>query len=214
MSEKGGKAAASIISLASTRDKPDYYEILQLEPDANHADIVRAHRHAMEIYKQNSLAAYSLFNDKEKGKALAQIDEAYHVLAFPDKRALYDQAYMRRWPEKTAAGSAGKPNETKKNPARVAPQKDKREFEQLVTETRVFTGATLKAIREHLQITVDEIAGKTKICEATLLAIEDEETALLPSGVYLKSFVRQYAAQLGLDPQKVVDSYPPLQDVE
>ena len=92
MSRKRKKSAA-VISLDTAKDKPNYYEILQIEPDARQAEIIRAYRRAKETYKQNSLTAYSLFSDEEIEKSLALIDEAYQVLEYPEKRRLYDQVH-------------------------------------------------------------------------------------------------------------------------
>jgi len=211
MSGKIKKSTASVISISAARDEPNYYELLQLEPDASHAEIVNAHRRAKETYKQNSLTTYSLFDDEEMEKMLAQIDEAYHVLAQPGKRRLYDQAHTGSRRRKTAT-KARKSRGDRKKPTKVPSQKRKKEFERLVAETRVFSGAALKTIREHRKIPIDEIADRTKICKTSLLAIENEEATLLPSRVYLKSFLRQYANELGLDPEAVAETYPPLQD--
>lgn len=212
MSAKANKAAA-VISLATARDEPDYYEILQVKPNASHAEIVSAYRRAKETYKQDSLTAYSLFDDEEMEKAMAHIDEAYQVLTLPGKRRLYDQVHVRSRQE-NAITRADEAEDKRKKSTKAPSRKHKREFERLVAETCVFSGAALKAIREHRQISMEEIADRTKICKTSLLAIEDEEVSLLPSGVYLKSFLQQYATELGLDPKKVLASYPPLQDAE
>jgi len=144
--------------------------------------------------------------------ALNLIDDAYHVLGFPEKRRIYDQAYF---PDKeNQSESQNSMPATKKKTAgtrRKSGRVDKA-FEKLVSQTSEFNGAALKAIREHKNLTLDEIVDQTKISRSCLKAIEAEQSEMFPPRVYLMSFLRQYAANLGLDPQKVVDTYPPLQE--
>ena len=201
----GEAEKASVIPIASFEDAPDYYEILQVAPDAGHADIVSAYRQAKETYKQNTLSTHSLFDDEQAEKAIAQIEEAYQVLGFPGKRKLYDRARQQK----------GKPCRGRKKKRttgnRGGTPRASGEFEQLIAETRVFSGAVMRAFRKHRGISMDDIAERTKISKTYLRAIEDENIAMLPPGIYRKSFIRQYAAQIGLDPERVIATYPPLQ---
>ncbi len=216
MSRKRKKSAA-VISLDTAKDKPNYYEILQIEPDARQAEIIRAYRRAKETYKQNSLTAYSLFSDEEIEKSLALIDEAYQVLEYPEKRRLYDQVHLPAQEEETTPPANEDTDDKDEAPPSSPPpasiQTDA-EFERFVAETREFSGAALKSIREHRHISLEDIAAQTKICKSNLNAIEEEQSALFPPKVFMVSFLRQYAALIGLEPQKVVDSYPPLKDLE
>jgi len=204
--------SASIISLEAARDKPNYYEILQISPEASHAEIVLAYRRARKAYRQNSLTAYSLFSDEEMTCALNIIDDAYHVLGFPEKRRLYDQAHFPAGERQTVSGN-GRPSIKKKasRTRRKAARADKA-FETLVSQTSEFNGSALRAIREHRKLALKDIAEQTKINKSFLAMIEEEQSDMLPPKAYFISFLRQYAASLGLDPQKVVDSYPLLQD--
>jgi len=201
------KAAARLIPIAGFRDAPDYYDILQVAPDASHAEIVRAYRRAKETYKLNSLTTYSLFDDEETERTLARIEEAYQVLVRTSKRHLYDQARNAERQETRKTRRGGK--KRTKIPDDGKGRRSK-EFEQLVAGTRVFSGAVMCALRKHLGITLDDIADRTKISKGYLKAIENEEISLLPPGIYRKSFIRQYATQLGLDPDRVLATYPPL----
>ncbi len=203
------KRAARVIPIAGFQDAPDYYDILQVTPDASHAEIVRAYRRAKETYKLNSLTTYSLFDDEETERALARIEEAYQILASTSKRHLYDQARKAERQETGKTHRGGK-----KKAKRPGSEKGRRseEFERLVAGTRVFSGAVMCALRKHLGISLDDIADRTKISKGYLKAIENEEIALLPQGIYRKSFIRQYAAQLGLDPDRVLATYPPLHE--
>ena len=74
------------------------------------------------------------------------------------------------------------------------------------TEARVGTptdvGSRLRAAREAKQLSVREIADTTKISVAVLEALEDNDFARLPGGIYSRGFVRSYADAVGLDPEK------------
>jgi flagellar biosynthesis protein FlhG len=60
------------------------------------------------------------------------------------------------------------------------------------------TGEGLRAERQRLGQTLEAIASRTKIRQAFLLAIEQEQWDRLPSPVFLRGFVREFALCLGL----------------
>jgi len=64
------------------------------------------------------------------------------------------------------------------------------------------TGAALRAERLRLGQTLEAIAARTKIRVAHLLAIEEERFDRLPPPVFLRGFVREFAACLGLPPDE------------
>jgi cytoskeletal protein RodZ len=68
-------------------------------------------------------------------------------------------------------------------------------------------GAELAEARERLGLSVEEVSARTKIKIERLIAIEEMDAAQLPSLVYLKGFLRAYAAQVDLDPDAVTGRY-------
>jgi cytoskeleton protein RodZ len=66
-------------------------------------------------------------------------------------------------------------------------------------------GAKLRGERERRGIGIDEIEAETRIRAKFLLAIEEERFDVLPGPAYVRAFVRDYAEQLGLDPQELVN---------
>ena len=60
-------------------------------------------------------------------------------------------------------------------------------------------GDTLRRERQRRNLELPKIAGELKISQRFLEAIEHDDFAKLPGGVFTKSFVRQYASFLGLD---------------
>jgi cytoskeleton protein RodZ len=69
------------------------------------------------------------------------------------------------------------------------------------------TGARLKEARLARGTTLQQIAGATKISVPALEAIEREDISRLPGGIFLRSFVRAYATEVGLDANEVVRDF-------
>src|ERR1044071_5746532 len=65
-------------------------------------------------------------------------------------------------------------------------------------------GDTLRQerLRQHLELR--QISAELKISPRMLEALENERFEQLPGGVFVKSFVRQYAHLLGLDADELV----------
>jgi transcriptional regulator with XRE-family HTH domain len=68
-------------------------------------------------------------------------------------------------------------------------------------------GAELSAAREKLGLSVQDVAGQTKIKIERLRAIEQMDVAALPTLVYLKGFLRAYAAVVQLDADDLTKRY-------
>ncbi len=68
-------------------------------------------------------------------------------------------------------------------------------------------GETLREARMRARIDVSEIEAQTKIRAKYLRALENEEWDLLPGPTFVKSFLRTYAAALGLDGKALVEEY-------
>ena len=66
---------------------------------------------------------------------------------------------------------------------------------------------SLASVRERIGITFEEIAQSTRIAPHYLRAIEAEEFAKLPSGVYALSYIRQYARAIGYSETTLLDHY-------
>jgi cytoskeletal protein RodZ len=65
-------------------------------------------------------------------------------------------------------------------------------------------GELLKHARERCGFTVEQVAYETKIPQRHLEALERDDLAALPSGVYLRGEVRAYAKAVHLDPETAV----------
>ena len=79
------------------------------------------------------------------------------------------------------------------------------------TDARVGTptdvGSRLRAAREAKQLSLRDIADTTKISIGALEALEENDVAWLPGGIYSRAFVRSYAAEVGLDPEQTMRDF-------
>lgn len=68
-------------------------------------------------------------------------------------------------------------------------------------------GERLRAQRELQQLTLDTIAERTKIRVPLLEALEHDDVSQWPGGLFRRSYLRSYAAAIGLDPEQTVRDF-------
>ena len=68
-------------------------------------------------------------------------------------------------------------------------------------------GDTLRQARETRGVSLRQISAKTKIPLAALEALERNDVSKLPGGIFSRSFVRSYAGEIGLDPDRTVSEF-------
>ena len=68
-------------------------------------------------------------------------------------------------------------------------------------------GTSLREARSRRQIGLPQAEQATKIRAKYIRCLEDEDFDVLPSGTYVKGFLRTYADYLGLDGQLYVDEF-------
>jgi cytoskeleton protein RodZ len=68
-------------------------------------------------------------------------------------------------------------------------------------------GGTLRAARERRGLSLRQIANATKISVITLEALERNDLARLPGGIFSRAFVRSYALEVGLDPETAIQEF-------
>lgn len=74
-------------------------------------------------------------------------------------------------------------------------------------ETTAAFGDWLRRQREMREISLRDIADRTKISLRYLQAMEDDRFDLLPAPIFAKGFLREYARYVGLNPDEVVNHY-------
>jgi cytoskeletal protein RodZ len=68
-------------------------------------------------------------------------------------------------------------------------------------------GARLKAAREDSGVSLRQLSAATKISVAALEALEKDDFSRLPGGIFGRAFVRAYAIEVGLDPDRTVHEF-------
>ena len=190
----------------------NFYQVLELVAEATSQDVDRAYRIARATYQPASTATYSLFSDDENAEILQRIEEAYAVLSDPRMRREYDARLRRETAHRHTQPAATAPSPSPAVALPLAPTHKPRDPDFSIDEPDepedgVYDGPALRRVRIRHGIELDEISARTKINESHLTAIEQNRYEHLPSGVYLRGFLREIAKCLKLDPKKVSDSY-------
>ena len=68
-------------------------------------------------------------------------------------------------------------------------------------------GQKLRDARERRGLSLRQIANATKISMITLEALERNDIARLPGGIFSRAFVRSYALEVGLEPESTIEEF-------
>lgn len=193
----------------------NYYEMLDIKPDATAFEIRHAYNAALQLYQPGSLASYSLFSGDERREILSLIEKAYSILINDQARKAYNDelvlageldagieaALAVKKPvsifdinRSSAAVTALTGNEALKNKVRQS------EDINAILSQKEICGADLKKIRTELDVLIEQIAQETKVRIDHLRSIEEDHVARLPAPVFLKGFVKSYLKCLCLEP--------------
>ena len=154
-------------------------ELLGLNAAAGPAEIARAYRELKDLYSDESLATYSLFSPEERSDLLRRLEVAHG-------RSGGRPADVPRAERAVSAAPPARPS--------VDPHQS--------------PGAFLRACREALGRSVQDVAQETKISSRHLENIENENVEQLPVRVYLRGFLVAYAKALRLDsPRETAEQY-------
>lgn len=231
----------------SFNSEQTYYDILEIELNANHHEVVAAYNRAKEAYAPDSQALYTMFTQEEARELRNLIEEAFRILGNQTKRKEYDQILLSRnnnvteleLPDfaPTAPISAISPSQ--KNitqnisneksasisivpshsnssqtsipsgfaKSRLSIYEIKPEMEAELQNQEIFDGLFLRKIRLYKNINIDQLSKETRISRSYLMALETDDFGSLPAPVFLRGFVIQVARMLGLDENKVANSY-------
>lgn len=79
-------------------------------------------------------------------------------------------------------------------------------------------GSRLRQLRRERGLSVEELAARTRIAARILRSIEQDDFDAVPSGIFLRGYLRACAREVGLDAEALVEQYraeyeapPPLQ---
>jgi cytoskeleton protein RodZ len=68
-------------------------------------------------------------------------------------------------------------------------------------------GARLRAAREKRGVSLRQISNSTRISVTSLEALERSDLSRLPGGIFTRAFIRAYAREVGLDPERTIEDF-------
>jgi flagellar biosynthesis protein FlhG len=161
-------------------------EFLGVDPSDGLLRVRQAYRELKDIYAEDALASYALFEPEARQNRLAQIERVYRRVLGQLQDGRGTVVALHPIPERPAAGNE----------------------EEAAVDPEAAPGDYLKRARQRAGLSLEDIARRTKIGTLKLGAIESERFDLLPAPVYLRGFIEQYARLVGLsDPRPIVESY-------
>jgi len=196
-------------------DQLNYYEMLDIKPDAPALEIRSAYNSALQMYQSDSLVSYSFFSPKERKEIITLLEKAYFTLINEKEREIYDNELIQ----------LGIINEAEINPAVKGPvsifdinrQRDtsgmlkthnaelkakvsqNQRIREIISQQKI-SGTDLKTIRNELGVAIEQIHQETKIRIDYLNSIEGNNIEKLPPAVFLKGFIKAYLKCLYIEP--------------
>jgi curved DNA-binding protein CbpA len=206
----------------------NFYELLEISPQATSQEIHKAYERIRRVYDPNSIALYSLFTSEETAAIHQRIEEAYRTLVYEDNRKKYDAMLRNRnelpelpSPPPPAPKFQPRPIEAsspayQENPyagsssgamPQAAPQPYQEGVSPVSPFIAEFTGPVIKLLREQRGLSARNIAEMTKVSVRYLEFIEEENFKKLPARAYIRGFIMLYAKALGYDPERMSSDY-------
>lgn len=190
-----------------------HYETLEVPVDATPEQIERAYRMVRSAYESESMALYSVFDERDAEVIRERIDLAYRVLSDAESRAEYDRGVLGRatsGPEESAPAAAPQSVPPAPSQTESPPLPPLEAFENIAEDDEDdpdYDGSRLRRARMVRGIEIDQIAATTKINPAYLRSIEEDAYEDLPAAVYVRGFVAAYARAIGLDAARAAAGY-------
>ena len=192
----------------------NYYEMLNVKPDAAFFEIRHAYNAALQMYQEDSMISHSFFSQEERKQILALVEKAYLTLINEKERQSYDNELIRqgvltatKWklsPKKPVAIF-----DINRNQRRKCVLKSNDELREKIAENKriaeiiaqkEINGADIQKIRNELDVSIEDIAQQTKVSFYYLKIIEEDDISKLPAPVFLKGFIKAYLKCLCLEP--------------
>ncbi|HUI68100.1 MAG TPA: helix-turn-helix domain-containing protein [Nitrospirota bacterium] len=206
----------------------NFYELLEVSPQANAQEIHKAYERIRRVYDPNSVALYSLFTSEETAAIHQRIEEAYRTLVYEDNRKKYDAMLRNRnelpeIPSPPPPAPKFQPRPFQASPPayqenqhtgsgpgampQATPQPGQEGVSPVPSFVAEFTGPVIKLLREQMGLSIRNIAEMTKVSVRYLELIEEENFKKLPARAYIRGFLMLYAKALGYDPDRMSSDY-------
>jgi Uncharacterized protein conserved in bacteria len=192
----------------------NYYEMLNVKPDAAFFEIRHAYNAAMQMYQADSMISHSFFSQEERKQILSFVEKAYLTLINEKERQSYDNELIRqgvltatKWkvsPKKPVCifdinRNQGIKSVLKSNDELREKIDQSKRIAEIIAQKEI-SGADLNEIRNKLDVSIEHIAQETKISASYIKSIEEDNISRLPAAVFLKGFIKAYLKCLCLEP--------------
>ena len=200
----------------------NYYEMLKVQVSASDFEIRQAYKDTLSIYSEDSSVTYSLFSDEERREILQNIECAFTTLIDKNARFEYDRILVESGQinesdllkpdsQKLVSIFGGRSSAGSGIFRRKIEEKVKNVEVKTITDSilakELVTGNDLRTLREAMGIELQDVFEVTRISVSVLQSMEEGDIEKLPSGSYIKNFLKIYAQFLGIDPAKIVEGY-------
>lgn len=195
-------------------EQMNYYEMLDVAPNASAMEIRSAYNAALQMYQPDSLVSYSFFSKEERNNILFLLEQAYLTLINEAQRTEYDkelnqQGILKKPDNITALKKPVNIFDINRQKFKATWKKDNDELRRKIAQNpnirdilsqQEIKGSDLKTIRNELGVAIEKIHQETKIRLDYLNCIELDETGKLPAPVFLKGFIKAYLKSLCIEP--------------
>ena len=198
----------------------NYYEMLDVKPDAAFFEIRHAYKAALQMYQADSIISHSIFSQEERKQILSFVEKAYLALINEKERQTYDNELIAqgvltatKWkvsPKKPIIiydinRNSGIKNLAKDNDELREKIAQNKSIAEIIVQTQI-SGADLQKIRNKLEVSIEDIAEETKISAYYIKTIEEDNVSRLPATVFLKGFIKAYLKCLCLEPVDIISN--------
>lgn len=200
----------------------NYYEMLEVPVNASDFEIRQAYKDTLSIYSEDSSVTYSLFSDEERNKILKSIECAFTTLIDRKARIDYDRMLvesgridesdlLKTDNQKLVSlfgnrGSVGSRISSRKIEEK-AKRKEVRDIASDILLKEYINGNDLRTLRKAMGFELKDVYEVTRLSVSVLQSLEEDDIAKLPSGSYIKNFLKIYADFLRIDPSRIVEGY-------
>ena len=185
--------------------KKDYYQTLEIKPDADKMEISRAYERLKKLYSEKDSFSKGLISSEENRLYLNDIEEAYKVISDPRVRLLYDNKRETHSSQAALVSyqKIDNENELKNNKEEKSKEENKSNSLQESIENLLMIGdhgdgGLYRKIRLLQNITEEEIQASTKVSITHISNIEENRFEMLPHTIYVKGFLKIYLCLLNI----------------
>jgi len=212
---------ATTFDLGSALTAPTYYQILNVDPQANRLMIRESYLRLKSLYQSGGAGLYGLSADSQSDadRQTAELEEAFAVLNDEHRRVDYDRSIglvvrtgaaanlfstSAQPPQESWQSASSETIQTNRSTLKVIKTKAHRadnadiqeRFKSLLSEADLGDGTTLARLREIVKVGESEMQERTKISLEYIRAMEANRFDRLPQVVYVKGFMRSYLKYL------------------